>query len=158
LGARGAGNRPMTRPVDYKWRYDAPRQSDATMVFPSFTAAEARQSCLYGGRVVPAMGVAYRYEHGFKAAVDLPKAMEWYRISAEAGYVIAQTSLGELYESAPGLVNLDEASRWYRAAADTWGPAMCDLGRLYEAGKGVPQDYTDAAGWYRRAVDKAGAP
>lgn len=104
-----------------------------------------------------AIGVAYRYEHGFKAPTDLPKAMEWYRISAEAGYVIAQTSLGELYERAPGLQNLDEAVRWYRAAANTWGPAMCNLGRLYEAGKGVTQDYAEAARWYRTAIDKAGA-
>jgi uncharacterized protein len=102
-----------------------------------------------------AIGVAYRYEHGVDTAVNLAKAMEWYRISAEAGYVIAQTSLGELYENAPGLQNFGEAARWYRAAAATWTPAMCDLGRLYDAGKGVAQDHREAAQWYRQAMDKS---
>jgi TPR repeat protein len=104
-----------------------------------------------------AMIVANRYEHGFKAPTNLPKAMERYRISAEAGYVVAQTSLGELYETVPGLLNLDEAVWWYRAAANTWGPAMCDLGHLYDTGKGVAQDYSEAARWYRTAIEKAGA-
>lgn len=101
-----------------------------------------------------AVGVAFRYERGFNAPVDLAKAIDWYRISAEAGYVIAQASLGELYESGSGVQNLKEAVRWYReAAAQRWGPAMSALGHLYAIGKGVPQNYNEAATWYRRAID-----
>jgi len=35
--------------------------------------------------------------------------------------------------------------------------AQYDLARLYYQGKGVPQDYAKAAGWYRKAADQGNA-
>lgn len=32
--------------------------------------------------------------------------------------------------------------------------AQDDIGRIYEAGLGVPQDFKQAAGWYRKAADQ----
>ena len=48
--------------------------------------------------------------------------------SAEAGYVLAQEAVAELYENGPGVQNLDEAVRWYRKASETYGPAMAACG------------------------------
>jgi TPR repeat protein len=82
---------------------------------------------------------------------DIWTAIEWYRISAEAGNVIAQAELGLLYEGS-AVQKFDEAARWYRRAAVTSAPAMAGLGRLYAAGKGVTQDYNQAVCWYRKAI------
>jgi uncharacterized protein len=113
-----------------------------------------------------AMSIGYDYKMGLRKSVrrgcvgfdHVPKdpvnAVEWYRMAAEAGYAIAQTELGELYEREPAVQNLEEALHWYRKAAETYGPAMAELAHLYVVGAGVPQDYTEAAKWYRKAVEQ----
>ncbi len=35
--------------------------------------------------------------------------------------------------------------------------AQCVLGMMYESGKGVPQDYTQAAAWFRKAAEQGNA-
>jgi hypothetical protein len=43
----------------------------------------------------------------------------------------------------------------YRRAADQGiAKATYNLGRMYEEGRGVPQDHTEALQWYRRAADQ----
>jgi uncharacterized protein len=115
-----------------------------------------------------AMSIAYAYKRGLRksarhgcagfddAPKDPVKAVEWYRIAAEAGYAMAQTELGELYQREPAVQNLEEALHWYRKAAETYGPGMADLAHLYATGTGVPQDYAEAAKWYRKAVEQDG--
>ena len=115
-----------------------------------------------------AMSIAYDYKMGLRKSTrggctrfdDAPrdpfKAVEWYRIVAEAGDVQAQTDLGELYEHEPVVQNFEEALHWYRKAAETYGAAMADLAHLYATGTGVPQDYEEAAKWYRKAVERDG--
>ena len=50
---------------------------------------------------------------------------------------------------------LDEAVALYRQAADAGdGRAQASLGRLYASGRGVPKDLTEAAKWYRQALEK----
>jgi eukaryotic-like serine/threonine-protein kinase len=50
---------------------------------------------------------------------------------------------------------LDEAVALYRQAADAGrGSAQASLGRLYASGRGVPKDLTEAAKWYRQALEK----
>jgi hypothetical protein len=44
------------------------------------------------------------------------------------------------------------------AAAQNHGPALNNLGDAYEHGRGVPQDYAEAAQWYRRAAEHGIAP
>ena len=49
--------------------------------------------------------------------------------------------------------------KWYRIAAsreDEW--AQTRLGSIYAQGKGVPQDYQEAAKWYRLAAVQGYAP
>jgi len=42
--------------------------------------------------------------------------------------------------------------RKYAEQGDAW--AQCNLGIMYEVGKGVPQDYAEAVRWYRKAADQ----
>jgi uncharacterized protein len=115
-----------------------------------------------------ALSIAYDYKMGLRKSVrrgcshydDAPKdpvkAVEWYRMAAEAGDAKAQTDLGELYEREQAVQNLEEALHWYRKAAETYGPAMAELAHLHATGTGVPQDYDEAAKWYRKAVERDG--
>jgi TPR repeat protein len=110
-----------------------------------------------------ARSIALRYQTGFnfhtglQAPQNPQKAMDWYQMSAEAGDVRAQTTLGELYESGTGTQNFEEAARWYRAAAETYAPAMADLGHLYAMGEGVPQDYSEAVKLCSKATERDGS-
>ncbi len=41
----------------------------------------------------------------------------------------------------------------YHAAADRgWTAAQCNVGRMYETGRGVPTSQADAIAWYERAA------
>lgn len=44
-----------------------------------------------------------------------------------------------------------------RQAANGDAAAQCVLGVRYEQGKGVPQDYAQAAAWYRKAAEQGDA-
>jgi TPR repeat protein len=53
---------------------------------------------------------------------------------------------------------LAEDAREFRARAEQGDSgAQFNLARMYYYGKGVPQDYTEAAGWYRKAADQGDA-
>lgn len=74
---------------------------------------------------------------------------------AEAGDVVAQTYVGEIYERGLGLPAPDpvRAAFWYRKAAESGHrPAQTNLGTLYERGLGVSQDRAVALDWYRRGL------
>jgi TPR repeat protein len=48
-----------------------------------------------------------------------------------------------------------DAMKWYRlAAGHGFAAAQYELGRWYENGIGVPQDYSEAVKWYRLAADQ----
>ena len=61
-----------------------------------------------------------------------------------------------MYENGTGVPkDLDEAVRWYRAAADAdLANAQTALGRLYKFGQGVPKDIAEAARWFQRAANQ----
>lgn len=62
---------------------------------------------------------------------------------AEQGNAEAQYYVARIYANGMGGVPLDyvKASEWYQRAADQkYGPALQELGYLYEEGLGVPQD------------------
>jgi TPR repeat protein len=53
-----------------------------------------------------------------------------------------------------GTPNLIEAVKWYKlSAAQDNADAENSLGKLYEKGRGVKQDYVLAARWYRKAAE-----
>jgi tetratricopeptide (TPR) repeat protein len=78
---------------------------------------------------------------------------------AEAGDPVAQTVIGNLYETdAFGAPDYGEAADWYAKAADQGDPlARYFLGSLYERGEGVGRDYARAAALYRASAE-AGNP
>ena len=46
-----------------------------------------------------------------------------------------------------------KACRLYRLAADQgYAPAQCNLGLMYERGRGVERDYGKAHHWYQKAA------
>src|SRR5262249_34346245 len=80
---------------------------------------------------------------------DKARAEALYRKAAEQGYDRAQYALADLAPSDA------EAVFWYRKAADQgYAPADDELGRDYEEGWGVREDYTQAVAWYRKAAAK----
>jgi TPR repeat protein len=49
--------------------------------------------------------------------------------------------------------------RWYQEAVERGNPyAQNNIGRLYNLGRGVAQDYREAMRWFRRAADQGNAP
>jgi TPR repeat protein len=46
------------------------------------------------------------------------------------------------------------AYRLYRPLAEGWVDAQFYMGLMYDLGQGVPQDYTEAMKWYRKAADQ----
>ena len=117
---------------------------------------KAKNVILEGPRGDPegAAFIAQRYSLGPSPAPnDLRKAIEWYRLASELpGQSRMLCPLGEMYEKSGEMRNYEEAARWYRKAAELGAECgSLDLGRLYAAGKAVPQDSVAAAALYRAA-------
>ena len=122
------------------------------------------------------LGLLHLMGHGVTR--DESKAAEWFRIAAEQGHGSAQVTLGAMHEEGFGVPqDQTEAASWYRKAAEGRGTgtssctrpasipcwyysaserggtrAQYKLGTMYERGKGVTQDYSEAINWYRRAA------
>jgi TPR repeat protein len=73
---------------------------------------------------------------------------------ADTGNPVAQSDLGYMYEEGLGVtIDLSEAARWYRMAAEQGDPySQTRLGYLYEKGLGVPRDDALAAQWYAKSA------
>jgi TPR repeat protein len=112
------------------------------------------------------LAIARKHEGGRGFPKNLQRAEEWYRLSADKGYVEAQNALGEFYEACGKPA---DAAHWYRKAAESVSPsaahskansaasnAMSHLGKLYATGEGVVQNYAEAAMWYQRSIDSGG--
>jgi TPR repeat protein len=78
---------------------------------------------------------------------------------AARGDARAQSVLGLIYYRGRGVpVDLNEAVKWFRRAADQRdAAAQFYLGVIYSEGHGVPQDYAEAAKWYRLAANQGDA-
>lgn len=92
------------------------------------------------------------YEKDF----NFVEAVKWYRMAAEAGYSLAQYSLGRCLYFGRGIDrDSSEAVKWYRLAANQGNDsAQYDLGCCYEYGEGVEVDVSEAVKWYKLAVEK----
>ena len=87
---------------------------------------------------------------------EYARSVELLEPAADAGFALAQLSLGYAYDRGLGVAEDDAlAADWYRKAADQGVPrAMGNLGYLYHGGNGVLLDYGQALRWYERAADK----
>ena len=66
------------------------------------------------------LGVMYDKGRGVSKK-DMKEAVKWYRAAAKQGSVDAQLTLSVLYRSGRGVPkNINEAKKWYDAAASTW--------------------------------------
>lgn len=83
-------------------------------------------------------------------------AVDYFRRSAELGYMPAQVALGVFYDTGTLLPGSDsQAAEWYRKAADQGDPlGQWLLGRLYYNGGGIPQDLSAAERWLSQASDQ----
>jgi TPR repeat protein len=104
--------------------------------------------------------VAVRYASGNGVPMDLPRALAWYRRSAEAGYMVAQSNLGGmLLKGVGGPRQPEEGVRWLRRAAERgYDQAQSNLGLVYAKGDGVPRDPAASARWYQLAAIQGFAP
>lgn len=93
------------------------------------------------------------YKQGWGVAADSDKAIGWFQKAAEQGIHDALYEIGTLYYNYGK--NLSEAVKWFReASAKGCEYADGSLGRCYEFGHGVKQDYTEALKYYRKAADE----
>jgi TPR repeat protein len=98
--------------------------------------------------------LAWRYYIGQGVPQDYVAAAKWCLMAAGAGHAAAQFSL----ESGAFRGQDDnEAAKWFGLALQGDAEAQFNLGLLYVKGEGVPQDYVDAAEWYRRAAEQGHA-
>ena len=75
-----------------------------------------------------------------------PLKIRWILTCVTAGFLLAVT---------PACAQDDEATR--HAAEQSDAAAQFDLGRMYAAGRGVPQDAAEAVQWYRLAAEQGHA-
>jgi TPR repeat protein len=81
-----------------------------------------------------------------------PSCLQMWEAVADQGNVEIQFNLGMMHEEVGADLSLSEAVRWYsRAAEYSHTLAIYHLGRLYEAGRGVHQDYLQAIKYYKIA-------
>lgn len=91
------------------------------------------------------------FSHDIKRVSRLP----WVAIAALQGDARAQKNVGRLYEFVVGGVKRDfkrAAELYWLAAKAGVVSGFYELGRLYEYGKGVPQNLLGAAELYRKAT------
>lgn len=95
------------------------------------------------------------YRDGIEVPVNLSKAEQWFRISAEAGNDLSAYALGKLLLEQN---RIREALGWLdRVAAHGNSYAMYRLGKLYLSGEAIEKD-TDAALQYFNAAAELGNP
>jgi uncharacterized protein len=76
--------------------------------------------------------------------------------AAEKGVPDVQFWLGVAFDQHLwfGVTDQQEALKWFRRAAELGNPdAEAELGRLYQDGDGVEQNYVQAAFWFRKAAE-----
>ena len=82
-------------------------------------------------------------------APDYHEALKWYRRRADSGSGEAMVLIGELYERGTPATPQDfgEAFQWYTKAGEA---GLFPLAEMHFHGRGVTQDYVEAARLYRK--------
>ena len=94
--------------------------------------------------------IGFMYDFGQGVPANPEKAADWYRRSAETGFVDAQANLGIMYETGTGVTkDYQKAMFYYRKAAEHGNTRACaSIGILYDKGDGVPIDHNRAVQYY----------
>jgi len=118
------------------------------------------------------LGIMYRLGQGVSR--DKEEAVRWYRKAAKQGNAQALFNLGVSYYNGDGVAsNPTTAYAWFLLADEAGNPAAKDavirsakeggtlgtpdaqqqIAAMYEKGEELPQNYSEAVKWYRRAAD-----
>ncbi|MDO5447563.1 MAG: tetratricopeptide repeat protein [Prevotellaceae bacterium] len=124
-------------------------------------AVENFQKAAASGHVKAIYSLGCCFQDGTGVIKDEAMALQMFTEAANAGYDKAQSTLGDAYAwKRLGIKKKDyqEAVRWYALAGQQGNAnALYQLGRCYEAGRGVKKDKKMAAAYYQKAVE-AGNP
>lgn len=103
----------------------------------------------------------YRFGQNYYGQFKFSQAVEWFRKSADQGFVDAQYTLGQMLmdgraKSVPDSLPVPraphEAIKWLLLAANQGHrSAQLELARCFESGKAVNQDSVEAYKWYKLA-------
>ncbi len=105
------------------------------------------------GHVKAAVSMGDALLRGIGIPESQTEAMEWYRKAAESGSPVAYIRLGDVYASRFSGTEAPRALEWYRKAAEANSAiAMVRLGKMFNEGRGLPQDQALAATWFSRAA------
>jgi len=100
------------------------------------------------GEVNGQMQLGFAYFYGEGVAKDETEALKWFRLAAQQG----NTNPGKARDR---LALLAAARNEARAKAEKGdAQAQFDLGWMYDEGKSVEQDSTEAAKWFREAASR----
>src|SRR5277367_6058522 len=128
------------------------------------------------GNILEETNLGLMYDKGDGVPQDYAEAVKWFRKAADQGNDEAEYRLAHMYAEGNGVPqDYAETARWYqkaleqgyyhtqasrglmylRKAADQGNAdAQFNLGGMYEKGYQLPQDYAEAAEWYRKAADQ----
>jgi|GEM_PF-5875796 len=83
------------------------------------------------------------------------EAFNWYQKSADAGYRLAETEMGNVYLLGKGQKkDYGQALKWFKKAADqNEHAALYNLGTMYEKGQGVEVNHHRAFTYYKKASE-----
>ena len=134
------------------------------------------------GDVIAQHNLGVMYDNGIGVLQDHNAAVKWYRkaatkknlenakkrfevnfeetkAKADKGGIIAQHSLGVMYDNGIGVKeNREEAKKWYRKAAEQGhADAQFLFGAMLRKGKGVLEDHKESVKWYRKAAEQGHA-
>ena len=96
------------------------------------------------------------YYHGIGVAVDKKRAVELYRLCAQAGDAKAQCKLGYCYQMGEGVdTDKEQAFKLYTESANQgWALGQCNLGYCYQIGEGVGANKKRAVELYQLAANQ----
>lgn len=121
------------------------------------TAIKKFESAADKGNAKAMSALGNMYLHGQGVNKNFLLALGWFSLANGQNDAFAQHNLGWLYiEGRRGITrDIPYAISFYRkAAAQGYAPSQNELGRMYEKGQHVAQNYTEALRWYKLAADQ----
>ena len=120
-------------------------------------AVDNFQEAAAAGHVKAVYSLAVCYQDGTGVPQNDAMALQYFTEAANAGYDKAQVTLGDAYAwKRLGIKkkNYEEALRWYALAGQQGNAdALYQLGRCYDAGRGVKKDKKMAVAYYLKAQE-----
>ncbi|MCL2742522.1 MAG: sel1 repeat family protein [Planctomycetaceae bacterium] len=122
--------------------------------------AEAFQWCLKAaeqGLAEAQYQLGVFYSNGTGVHQNYAEGIKWFSKAAEQKYTPAQKALDAAYGFVYGFPLYEDSGTVLREAAENGDvQSQFRLGSAYDAGIGVPQDYSEAVKWYTKAAEQGG--